>query len=99
MCVSRFVFEAAFASGLASPVDDDVPRDTGTAVWKARPNSVTLEKRIMEHARTLSQNFKEFLSFQSDFVYASANSFNIAIRNELADMIIKKLRQNHNQET
>jgi hypothetical protein len=48
MLVLKFVFEAAFASGLASSADydmnHDMPRDTRTPVWKARPNSITLKK-------------------------------------------------------
>jgi hypothetical protein len=48
MLVLKFVFEAAFASGLAPSTDydvnHDVSEDTRTPVWKAKPNSFTLKK-------------------------------------------------------
>jgi len=47
MPVPEFVCGVVCASVFALFVDDDVPRDTRSVVWKVRPNSVTLEKGIL----------------------------------------------------
>jgi hypothetical protein len=54
MPVPKFVCEVACASGFASYMDDDVHWDTGSIVWKARPNSITLEKgNLGTHMRAM----------------------------------------------
>jgi len=47
MPVPEFVCGVVYASVFALFVDDDVPWDTRSIVWKMRPNSVTLEKGIL----------------------------------------------------
>jgi hypothetical protein len=47
MPVPEFVCGVVYASVFALSVDDDMPRDTRSIVWKMRPNSVTLEKGIL----------------------------------------------------
>jgi hypothetical protein len=58
MPVPKFVCEVAYASGFASSANDCVPWDTGSIVWKARPNSITLERgNLGTHMRASTMQY------------------------------------------
>jgi len=61
--VPKFVCEVACASGFALFMDGDVPWDTGSIVWKMRPNSIALEKgNLGTHMRAVNISGRNFQS-------------------------------------